>query len=162
MSRLAQKNRTIWYALAVLFGVCLFLGFRTQTVVTSVLWNGNSTGEQQIVVENGDLLDRLSAKDSLLSVDVELTRDPFKVPSRPKSRPRTSDVKLKSKNEVVKPVLRALLFDNVNPSVQLSVGSTQSSWLRVGDTFQGWFIQDITSSGITVVKDEEEVFLQSP
>jgi hypothetical protein len=58
-------------------------------------------------------------------------------------------------------VLRALLFDDVRPSVQLGVGGSTSDWLHRGDRFRGWQIVEINAKSVTVSTGSETVVLRS-
>ncbi len=59
------------------------------------------------------------------------------------------------------PDLRALLYDNVNPSVQLSSGATTSGWLHKGDSFLGWTVVEITATSIRISRGGESIVLTS-
>jgi hypothetical protein len=108
----------------------------------------------------------INQKVSYLQESVSSGRDPFletKV-NKPKAKPKsTGSNSAKPKpakpKKQVPPVLRALLYDTVNPSVKLSEKGAVSGWMYVGDEFRGWTIDFISSNSVTVSKNGKVVVL---
>jgi hypothetical protein len=77
-------------------------------------------------------------------------RDPFHVPERPAAA--TSRLDARSRSDTP-PEVRLVLFDQVDPEVQLSSEGGISGRLRVGQSFEGWTITAISQSAVVVMKD---------
>ncbi len=60
----------------------------------------------------------------------------------------------------MRPKLRTLLYDDVNPSAQISYKGDRSNWLHVGDEFRGWKIDDITKDTVTVSRRSRRYVLR--
>lgn len=54
------------------------------------------------------------------------------------------------------PVVRALVFDNVSPAVQLAVGGRVSRWLGKGEAFQGWIVLEINPASVRVTNGNRQ------
>ncbi len=87
-----------------------------------------------------------------------LPRDPFRGPS---AQPvRENDGAAVQTAEAVAtpakpatasvPALRALVYDNVRPSVQLACEDAISPWLGQGDTFKGWTVLEIGPGSVWI------------
>lgn len=88
-----------------------------------------------------------------------LPRDPFGGPSAQRSRAVDSDVgdEVALATETPKkpaadavPALKALVYDNVRPSVQLACEDALSPWLGQGDTFKGWTVLEIGPGSVWI------------
>lgn len=88
-----------------------------------------------------------------------LPRDPFGGPSAQRVRVAESD----AGDEVAQaieaprkpapdavPALKALVYDNVRPSVQLACEDAISPWLGQGDTFKGWTVLEIGPGSVWI------------
>ena len=159
MANGTQRNRQLWLGFALLVLVGVLLGLKTQQAVSLVLGAKNrvSIGNSFQPAPEGALLAQVANRDSLLEDTGSLDRDPFRNPIVWKpSKVRTD--KPEKDGEAV-PILRALLYDNVNPSIQLSTGAVTSGWLRKGDSFQGWVIVEIGPDSVRISKNDENVVL---
>lgn len=78
------------------------------------------------------------------------SRDPFHVPERPAAATSRLDTRPRSGTP---PEVRLVLFDQVDPEVQLSSEGGISGRLRVGQSFEGWTITAISQSAVVVMKD---------
>ncbi len=87
-------------------------------------------------------------------------RDPFRPPPAPRPEGQAS-VRQPVQKVTEPPVVRALLYDNVNPTVQIGIGGETSGWLHIGDLFEGWTVVDITATSVRVSRDGESVVLPS-
>jgi hypothetical protein len=98
-------------------------------------------------------------RDSLLVQARSGDRDPFRAPSVPS--PILTGARRVSSEAAVEapPVLRAFLFDNVNPSVQISQEGATSEWLHRGDSFRGWTVVDLQSESVRISKGGKSVTL---
>jgi hypothetical protein len=141
--------------------VGVFLGLKTLQAVSLVQGDKNPVSIRNAPPSASDeiLLAQIADRDSLLVDTGSLDRDPFRDPTvwRPQ-RVRTSQPE---RDKEVVPILRALLYDNVNPSVQLSAGSETSDWLRQGDSFKDWVIVEIGPDSVRISKNDEHVVLST-
>jgi hypothetical protein len=153
-----------WIAVGLLAVVGVFLGARTEHAVGLVMARGHASVAQP--VSGSDLSARIgamAAKDSLEAAAQPGERDPFRDPPARTPRPASGAVAGRPPAEVAAtPAARAVLFDRVDPRVQLSLGSEVSAWLRPGDTFQGWTVVRITTATITLAQGEQQLTLPSP
>jgi hypothetical protein len=58
------------------------------------------------------------------------------------------------------PELGALLYDTINPQVQLRVSGVSSGWLSEGAVFNGWVVEAIQPDAVTVQKQGERLVLR--
>jgi hypothetical protein len=159
MTNGTNGRRGFWVGFALLLLVGVFLGIRVGGAVHAVLGG-------RVLVSGGPadtagiaaLPD--GAKDTLIADALMGDRDPFRDP--PAVRIEGGGV-AKASPAIAKepPALRALLYDNVNPSVQLSQDATISGWLHKGDSFLGWTVIEITSTSTTISRGGESVVLTS-
>lgn len=162
MSAETKRHLSFWIALGVLVVVGVVLGIRSKQAVTAVL----AAKQSGIEVRDPSLrqrlaeVDKMRDRDSLLATALPTSRDPFR---KARSAPRSQTRPVRDKTPEVSgtPSLRALLFDNVAPTVQLSVGSVMSGWLHKGDSFHGWTVEEITSSSVRVSRDGSSIVLPS-
>ena len=96
-------------------------------------------------------------RDSLLAQARPGDHDPFRAPQLPDRV--FSPTRATSPGPEVPPVLRAFLFDNVNPSVQISQGGETSEWLHRDDSFRGWTVIDLQSNSVRISKGGKSVVL---
>lgn len=78
------------------------------------------------------------------------SRDPFHLPARPVAATRRPDAQTRPDTP---PDVRLVLFDQVDPEVQLSSEGGISGRLRVGQSFEGWTVTSISQSAVVVMKD---------
>lgn len=142
--------------------VVLLLGMRSMQTVKAVLADKVPLVEQevqhpQLVKEE---LKGVTSRDSLVAAAVldSSLRDPF-FGAVSKHDPRSPVKAPRQAARLVEPLLTALIFDNVNPTVQISVGSERSDWLRAGDQFRGWQVAEIDANSVKVKKGDREIVL---
>jgi hypothetical protein len=146
-----------WISLAI---VCVLLGFRSYQVADAVLVTHQQTDAVADAASSGNTDGPAAHQVSGGSSSRPCGRNPFGAPSG--GRPVRDEVTYNAPPEEA-PELRALLFDAVDPSVQISVFDTlQSGWLRQGGRFMGWTVTKIERSSVTVAKAGKSVILSSP
>lgn len=88
----------------------------------------------------------------------EPRRDPFRAPSA--ARATAADVAAREAAAPAAPaplpVLRALVYDNVKPAVQISVGENVSRWLGKGEAFKGWIVLEINPASVRVTNGSRQ------
>jgi hypothetical protein len=146
--------------LLVLVGA--WLGLRSGLLMLAVLGlKGQVT--RVVTPPNDPSLDQASlaaARDSLLVRARPGERDPFRGPEL--SDRAFSPARAISQGPEAPPVLRASLFDNVNPpSVQISQEGETSEWLHRGDSFRGWVVSDLQPDSIRISKGGRSVVLSA-
>jgi len=146
-----------WISLAI---VCVLLGFRSYQVADAVL----TAHRQTDAVVEASTSDKTGASEARPIAEAVPSRpcgrNPFGAPGGERVV-RNEETYRTAPGEA--PELRALLFDAVAPSVQISVADTlQSGWLRQGDRFMGWTVTKIERSSVTVAKAGKSVVLSSP
>jgi hypothetical protein len=145
-----RNDKGFWAGYAVLLLVGIFLGLRSERTVTTVL-AANSRDIRSTSPSTGPVIIdpvRLVLQDSLLVHTEPKVRDPFHpLPVKPKPRREEPKPELP---EI--PSLRALMYDSVNPSAQINIGSSRSGWLYEGDTFRGWKVINITQQSVWISK----------
>jgi len=168
MKRIQSVGRLFWLALASFALVLLIQGFRTSHVVSVLL---DRTDRETVRKQAGErkpdaLLAMVDQKDSLVVAATGAERNPFGDPPRPR-RPRVERPQNQAPAPPPRPVeekpptLRTLLFDRVNPSVQLRDASRSSGWLHVGDTFDGWLVEEILENSVRISKGSRSVVLSA-
>lgn len=134
--------------------LCALMGMRSGKTVLLVLDDPTVVTE---TAANTSLIDyaRLAQRDSLLAGATIGDRDPFRpVPVHTRRKTTVRQVK-----QQVLPTLKALLFDHVNPTARLNIGEEVSGWLRVGDSFQGWNVTEITESSVKLAQGKKALVL---
>ncbi len=58
------------------------------------------------------------------------------------------------------PELGALLYDTINPQVQLRISGQASGWMSEGAAFQGWVVETIRPDAVTVQRQGERIVLR--
>ncbi len=161
MRQLAGKNnRALVVGYVVVLLMVVFLGVRTEQTVAAVLG-----GSAQAKVEpkqdsaGARILAEIERRYQQLAEALPSLRDPFRDPPVPRSEPQRSRRRTPPPQPtVVYPTIRSLLYDEINPSVKLSVGDQASGWLHVGSTFQGWTVREITAEGVRVADRDGKLF----
>jgi len=141
----------------LVLGVAL-LAIRSAQTVESVLAASRRPAAASIAPAPASMgTGLLATRDSLLAESRRGPRDPFRPPPPP---PRTPERRRPPAEPTpVRPEMRALLFDKVEPSVQLRVGAAESGWLHQGDSFQGWTVVAITASSVELHSGKQTVVL---
>lgn len=162
MATKGTQNSTQRFGIVVLSGVGIFLFYHSYCATGTVM----EVRSQVVTVTAapvdarlGDLRS-LEIRDSLLAEALPATRDPFKNAPPPLSGRTTPATATATAYRPV-PILRALLFDTVNPSVQLSLGERTSEWLHKGDGFRGWTVTEITPTSVELSCQGKRIVLSS-
>jgi hypothetical protein len=162
MTNRVFDNRSFWVTVAVLGVLTLAMGVRARSTVATVLSPDSSASAYQQASSKSlsqDLI-AVGTLDSLLISAVPGDRDPFQFPRvRQATRAKSSQKRVEKKD--TPPVLRTLLYDNVDPGVRISFGSRTSGWLHTGDTFNGWTVAAITSSSVEIFNDTGRLLLSA-
>jgi hypothetical protein len=152
------------YAIGIglMLAVVLVLGVRSKATVDAVLADkapveAASTEHKRLV---NDEMSGVTYRDSLVAIAhlAEDLIDPFlgdkALPQKvaAKAPPRVA--------RLIKPRLAALIFDDVDPTVQIRVAGERSNWLHTGDRFKGWQVAEIDSKSVKVKKGDREVVLK--
>ena len=160
-----EGGRGFWIGCGILVLGVLFLGFRGERAISTVLAEPMDHALEMTGGAASSLPDTttLSGKSRLLTAAKPGDRDPFHTPSKlkpkPKPKPKTtgdnSTPKPRPKPKpkpVIPPTLRVLLFDTVDPCLKLTLKGNTSGWLRIGESFKGWTVTDIFEHSATVTK----------
>ncbi len=111
---------------------------------------------------NGDRIEKMKItmdeRRELRGAVANLTRDPFRGPSALRTYAGDNDAgaEVVRTAEAPKPVadavpaLKALVYDDVRPSVQLACEDALSPWLGQGDTFKGWTVLEIGPGSVWI------------
>jgi len=161
MALRVQRDRGFRVGFALLVTIGIFLGFKTQQAISLALGAMN-----RVSVDSGSrpladrmVLAQIADRDRLLAATGSLERDPFRSPRDSHVDRNPTPQRRESTGGV--PVLRALLFDNVNPSVQLSIGAHTSDWLREGDSYEGWVVMEIGVDSVRISKGDQSLVLST-
>jgi hypothetical protein len=166
MAKTDLEARNFWIGFIALLLVGVFLGVqagrRASTVMATrpdapVVADAEATSQRALIAD-------LDAKAARVQRAFDGPRDPFSDPPAPQrddasaapESPRTPP----SPARTPPPALRAVVFDEVSPSVQLSAGTRTSDWLHQGDVFQGWKIDRIEAHSVTVTRNGEIAVLK--
>lgn len=156
---MSKKKKTkprsfFWLVFAALLLLCVLMGMHSGRTVLLVIDSPEPAIAAAASAAPEDFAG-LSLRDSLLAAAAPGDRDPFRpVPVR--TRRRTTVPKVV---QPVLPTLKALLFDRVNPTARLNIGEEVSGWLRVGDSFKGWNVTEITESSVKLAQGEKALVL---
>jgi hypothetical protein len=153
-------DRRFWIAYGCLVGVGLFLGLRTQGAVGSILSSGSMSSPLARRAAEADraLLDQLTRKDQALAASPETVRDPFRAVTGAWAGGGSGR---HGAEGGAAPVVRALLYDNQRPVVQLQSGRTTSGWLGVGDVYRGWTVDEINQHSVRLSHYGSSIVLAS-
>jgi len=158
-----QQDRK-YYAVGVgaMLLVVLLLGLRSKEAVQAVL--NDRAPELTAETERPELVVAavrgVAARDSMVAVahlDAKL-RDPF---ARDKKAPKSDRPVRRPQRvaKVIRPALSALIFDEVHPTVQITIEGERSDWLGTGDKFRGWQVAEILARSVKVKKGDKEIVL---
>jgi hypothetical protein len=169
MKQSNREERGFWVGLAALLLAGIFLGVRTERGVSAVLAAQSGGGSTATGDADGPamrtLLAELDAKSARIEQATAADRDPFREPA-PKLEAQTAPSPAPPRPAPppppprVPPSLGALLYDEVNPSVQLRVGTLTSDWLHRGENFKDWTVVEIRPGAVTVSQDGDTVVLR--
>jgi hypothetical protein len=155
-----QRNVRILIAAVLLLGT----GALTVRVLRTMHEISATRGDVSAVAgaSGGDRFEKMrTAMDdrrALRGAVASLPRDPFGGSSAPRTYTADSDAgdgvarvaeaPKPAANTV--PALKALVYDNVRPSVQLACEDAISPWLGQGDTFKGWTVLEIGPGSVWI------------
>jgi hypothetical protein len=160
MSSDSRDKRLTQIGIAVMLVLLAILGVRSTRTVQAVLAPVSGTAAAAPAASQADPdIASLSRRDSLIDSAAPGRRDPFRESADPLPRVRRSGVSSDEETPRAKPGLCALLFDNVNPTTQVSIDGVRSGWLRQGDEFQGWTVAVITKDSVTMTKGGDSLVL---
>jgi hypothetical protein len=165
MTKPTSDARNFWIGLIALLLVGLFLAVRTErgvSMVTATRPDAPIAKDAEAASQRALLAD-LDAKAARVRTAIAGERDPFRDPPVFRSEAASADAapaRPAPPPRVPPPGLRAVVYDQVNPSVQLSSGARTSDWLHQGDIFQGWKIEKIESKSVTVSRNGEIAVLR--
>ncbi|MBM3285859.1 MAG: hypothetical protein FJY88_00690 [Candidatus Eisenbacteria bacterium] len=161
MTAATPSGRSFWVGIALLLSGVAFLAFRGGSAVTAVLDAGRGSHQKSLPVAAG--VSKTPAgwaqRDSLLAAARLGDRDPFRPPTAP--RGEVARDRARKPDDGDAPSIGALLFDNINPAVQIRVGGETSGWLREGEEFRGWVVDDIRPTSVKISRGAETVVLPS-
>jgi hypothetical protein len=166
MAKTDREARNFWIGLIALLLVGILLGVQSERRARVLM----ATRPDAPVVTDSDatsqraLIADLDVKAARVKQSFAGSRDPFGDPPAPQSdeaaaTPATSRTSPPPAH-TPPPALRAVVYDEVNPSVQLSDGSRTSDWLHQGDVFQGWKVNKIEAHSVTVTHGGEIAVLK--
>jgi hypothetical protein len=156
-----KGNRALLFGYIAVLLMVLFLAMRTEKTVAAVLCGPPpSQLEPGLDATGARILTEIESRYEQLAQALPALRDPFrdpvaeKAPPPPPKRPRpvTRDP------QPVFPTVKSLLYDGIDPSVKLQIGDDSSGWLRVGRTFHGWTVQEISAGGVRVADRKGNLF----
>lgn len=143
-------------SILLLCAICFLLGIRAQHSVRGVLsLRSIDAAPVDIAAGQDPLLRALAAEDSLLRTASAFGRDPFRF-SRGDEGDGGPDGAGAGRGE---PVLRAMLDDRIDPVAQIEVRGEGSPWLRAGDEFMGWTVEEVGSHGVWASRGGRRVYL---
>jgi hypothetical protein len=149
----------VGYVLVLL--MVLVLAFRTEQTIAAVLGGGQPPRvEARQESAGARLLAEIERRYEQIAQALPGLRDPFRDPPAPQ-RPAQPAVVARQVQPAepeepqgpVFPSVRAIIYDERNPSVRLVMGEDVSSWLRQGDIFRGWMVTQITPQSVRVTRD---------
>ncbi len=153
MKQKTHGDRFFWLGCGLVGIVLLILVFRCERAVTSVV-STHSAAEQQALApasSGGTIYAMVAMKDSLIASAGSVERDPFLVVEAPKPKPAPRKARPAKKRRLpAPPRLTAILFEEADPMVKITVGSTVSGWLRNGEVYKGWTIVKIEETTVEV------------
>lgn len=157
MSMQMKSDKTLRLGLGFMVLLVLVLGLRSGKTVSTVLAMDHAVQAEPVQTPTDDIdLAQIDARDRRIAEATPVDHDPFRRPGAPQApRERRS----RAPREIVAPSLGALLYDNVNPSAQISIQGERSDWLRQGDEFKGWTVRSITPQSVTITNGRETVVL---
>lgn len=161
MPRDTHESRNHRLSIVIMFVLVGLLGMRsaktTRVVLTPVAGTIDSV---QSLLPQGLNIMAIGHRDSMIALAAPARRDPFREKTDPpKQRVHVSRTRREQKPKRQKLELGALLYDNINPTAQVSIDGKRSGWLRQGDVFQGWTVAVITTDTVTLTKGRDRIVL---
>ena len=144
-------------AIALLLVVVAVLATRSYQAARIVLGPARAGDTGVSHQEGNKVVEALAWSDSLIAAADPGARNPF---TSPPARRRSSNPAPATPEETpADPTLGALLFDTLQPTIQLKLRGKTSEWLNQGDTFSGWTVKDIRPQTVVLEKDGRLLFL---
>ncbi|MBI5836765.1 MAG: hypothetical protein HZB25_05950 [Candidatus Eisenbacteria bacterium] len=158
MRRPVRDDRATWIGPAALGLAVILLGGQVRQTVVDVLSVTRGTGASGPGAANAGApaWKSVTARDGLVERSHMGPRDPFRLPP---ARSMTRERGPAAPEPAPAPRLSSLLFDNVAPSVQLTVGEIRSGWLKAGEVFQGWTVVEIGRASVKVTDGSRTLVL---
>ena len=149
-----RKNARAMIVLLLVAGTG-FLGLRVVRTMHEISAGRNEAAAAANSAGNSRLEKMTRAMDDRRELRVavaSLARDPFRAPSAMRAAESGAAPTRTAEAQVAGPVpaLRALVYDNVRPSVQLACEDVISPWLGQGDTFKGWTVLEIGPGSVWI------------
>ena len=155
-----RAGKIIW---AALVAGAIWLGVRSGQSVALVL-----EPQSPVATEADPETDRFTKLDRIvgerqkrLGAVQTVARDPFRKPIPPAPAPVINADRAQPVAPTPPvPKLRAWLFDNLKPAVQISVGRKNSGWLAPGDKFSGWTVAHVGPEAVIVTNGLRRIELK--
>ncbi len=153
-----QNNMRLLIALLLLAGSGFMASRVARTMHEISTTRDNAGAASGIAGGNGfdKMKGTMDERRDLRRAAASLARDPFRAPSAQRTfdgsaaPAHTAQAQNVATAADAVPVLRALVFDNVRPSVQLACEDATSPWLGQGDTFKGWTVLEIGPGSVWI------------
>jgi hypothetical protein len=132
----------------------VIVGFRAQRTSALTPYSNPDAVAQSVIPKKSSSY----PADALSSERPTPARDPFQYPES--AIPRKQPVEPVEDKTQPLPELGALLYDTINPQVQLRISGVSSGWLSEGAVFHGWVVEAIQRDAVTVQKQGERIVLR--
>jgi hypothetical protein len=156
------NDRNAWIGFAVLLLLVAVLGVKSRKTAAHVLKSDVQHATTAVIAGNDPHdLAVIARRDSILEEARTLRRNPFRrnrVVEPVKPVVQREEAPAQDMNEG--PRLLTLLYDDVGPCVQIRVEGERSGWLHVGETFQGWKVDEIAEGAVGISRRGRELVLK--
>lgn len=161
----ARGGRALLFGYVIVLLMVLVLAFRTEQTIAAVLGGGQPPRvEAKEETAGARLLGEIQRRYEKLAQALPVLRDPFKDPPASAQARQAAQQAARQADQAgspqqaepsgpLFPTVRAIVFDQFNPSVQLTLNNEISGWLHRGDSFHGWSVTQITAQSVRVEKD---------
>ncbi len=156
------NDQQAWIGFAVLLVLVAGLGVKSRQTARTVLQAASNQGGSAVhSSDDPHGIISITYRDSLIAEAETNLSNPFRhstvaVPTTVSRQPAATPTVRKP----TEPKLLTLLYDEVGPCVQINVGNDRSGWLHVGEEFQGWNVDEIANSAVTVSRAGHRVVLK--
>ncbi len=157
-----MNDRRAWIGFAVLLVLVALLGLRSRQTATTVLRAETATAGSAVrSTEDPHGLMEIARRDSMLTAARATRSNPFRrgrtvAPVAQTPQPENTPAPEKP----TEPRLLTLLYDDVGPCAQITIGSDRSGWLHEGEEFQGWNVDEIGDMAVTVSRAGRRLVLK--
>jgi hypothetical protein len=166
MSLGGHKPNVFWIGFGILLLLTVLLGLRSERAISSIIASVEEVdaGPQDTSPLNRSTqAEEMKRRRGFLATALPAERDPFratpKAPPSPAPEPGETRPPVQKYPDV--PSLRGFLYDNVSPAAKIQVGGRESSWLKMGERFQGWTISDFSPNSVRVSKGNKHYNLRA-